>query len=141
MNMHLYWVGVGADLWRAGDRALEWILRGAIESLTPVWTYLGVHAMRSSDPAAPKIVDVFHAPGDGGVLDQRNLDVLGKHSLDKAETLTSYLVEPILQVVDAVFVTLQILSVDFRDTVSGQTVDLVMNILSEWHALAFFASS
>jgi hypothetical protein len=124
MNMHLYWVGVGADLWRAGDRALEWILRGAVGSLTPVWTYLGVHAMGSSDPAAPKIVHV-----------------LGKHSLDKAETLTSCLVEPILQVAGAVFVNLQILSVHLRDTVSGQTGDLVMNILSEWHALAFFASS
>jgi hypothetical protein len=30
MNMHLYWVGVAADLWRAGDRSLEWMLRGAI---------------------------------------------------------------------------------------------------------------
>ena len=29
MNMHLYWVGVAADLWRAGDRSLEWMLRGA----------------------------------------------------------------------------------------------------------------
>jgi acyl-CoA dehydrogenase-like protein len=26
MNMHLYWVGVAADLWRAGDRSLEWVL-------------------------------------------------------------------------------------------------------------------
>lgn len=29
-NLHLYWVGVAADLWRAGDRSLEWILREAI---------------------------------------------------------------------------------------------------------------
>jgi len=29
INMHLYWVGVAADLWRAGDRSLEWILREA----------------------------------------------------------------------------------------------------------------
>ena len=29
MNMHLYWVGVAADLWRAGDHSLEWMLRGA----------------------------------------------------------------------------------------------------------------
>ena len=29
VNMHLYWVGVAADLWRAGDRSLEWMLREA----------------------------------------------------------------------------------------------------------------
>jgi len=29
VNMHLYWVGVAADLWRCGDTSLEWILREA----------------------------------------------------------------------------------------------------------------
>jgi alkylation response protein AidB-like acyl-CoA dehydrogenase len=29
MNMHTYWVGVAADLWRSGDRSLEWVLRDA----------------------------------------------------------------------------------------------------------------
>jgi alkylation response protein AidB-like acyl-CoA dehydrogenase len=29
VNMHLYWVGVAADLWRCGDASLEWILRDA----------------------------------------------------------------------------------------------------------------
>jgi len=29
INMHLYWVGLAADLYRAGDRSLEWILREA----------------------------------------------------------------------------------------------------------------
>src|SRR5579883_469765 len=29
VNMHLYWVGIAADLWRHGDRSLEWILRDA----------------------------------------------------------------------------------------------------------------
>ncbi len=28
-NMHVYWTGVAADLWRAGDRSLEWLLRDA----------------------------------------------------------------------------------------------------------------
>jgi alkylation response protein AidB-like acyl-CoA dehydrogenase len=27
--MHLYWVGVAADLWRRGDTSLEWVLRDA----------------------------------------------------------------------------------------------------------------
>src|SRR5690349_16537689 len=29
VNMHLYWVGIAADLWRAGDKSLEWLLREA----------------------------------------------------------------------------------------------------------------
>ena len=29
VNMHIYWVGVAADLWRRGDTSLEWILREA----------------------------------------------------------------------------------------------------------------
>jgi alkylation response protein AidB-like acyl-CoA dehydrogenase len=28
-NMHLYWTGVAADLWKAGDGSLEWLLREA----------------------------------------------------------------------------------------------------------------
>ena len=27
VNMHLYWMGVAADLWRAGDKSCEWVLR------------------------------------------------------------------------------------------------------------------
>jgi alkylation response protein AidB-like acyl-CoA dehydrogenase len=29
VNMHLYWLGVAADLWRRGDISLEWMLREA----------------------------------------------------------------------------------------------------------------
>lgn len=29
VNMHVYWVGVAADLWRRGDASLEWMLREA----------------------------------------------------------------------------------------------------------------
>ena len=29
VNMHVYWVGVAADLWRRGDASLEWMLRDA----------------------------------------------------------------------------------------------------------------
>jgi alkylation response protein AidB-like acyl-CoA dehydrogenase len=29
INMHLYWVGIAADLWHRGDHSLEWILREA----------------------------------------------------------------------------------------------------------------
>jgi alkylation response protein AidB-like acyl-CoA dehydrogenase len=27
INMHIYWMGVAADLWRAGDKSLEWVLK------------------------------------------------------------------------------------------------------------------
>ena len=94
INMHLYWVGVAADLWRAGDDSLRWVLEEAARghvfaaghaesgndipvllststaervdggyrftghksfgSLTPVWTYMGLHGMDMSDPANPK---------------------------------------------------------------------------------------
>ena len=27
--MHVYWTGVAADLWRSGDKSLEWLLTGA----------------------------------------------------------------------------------------------------------------
>jgi alkylation response protein AidB-like acyl-CoA dehydrogenase len=30
VNMHVYWVGVAADLWRHGDKSLEWMLREAM---------------------------------------------------------------------------------------------------------------
>jgi alkylation response protein AidB-like acyl-CoA dehydrogenase len=29
INMHHYWVGVAADVWRSGDQSVEWILREA----------------------------------------------------------------------------------------------------------------
>jgi alkylation response protein AidB-like acyl-CoA dehydrogenase len=30
INMHVYWVGLVADLWRRGDRSLEWLLKEAM---------------------------------------------------------------------------------------------------------------
>ena len=30
INMHVYWVGLVADLWRQGDRSLEWLLNEAM---------------------------------------------------------------------------------------------------------------
>ena len=99
INMHHMFVGLCADLHRAGDRSAAWVLEQAAEghifaaghgetgndlpvllssstaerveggwritghkifgSLSPVWTYLGVHAMDTSDPANPQIVHAF----------------------------------------------------------------------------------
>lgn len=30
INMHVYWVGIAADLWRSGDKSLEWMLKEAM---------------------------------------------------------------------------------------------------------------
>jgi alkylation response protein AidB-like acyl-CoA dehydrogenase len=99
VNMHLYWVGLAADLRRMGAPGGEWILQKAADgeilaaghgeagndlpvlmsssaavpvdggweitahkifgSMSPVWTYLGVHALDTSDPAGPRVVHGF----------------------------------------------------------------------------------
>ncbi len=99
LNMHNYWVGLVADLWRQGDKSLEWLLQEAGDgkvfaaghaesgndvpvlysttkaekvnggyiftghklfgSLTPVWSYLGLHGQDNSDPTNPKVVHAF----------------------------------------------------------------------------------
>jgi alkylation response protein AidB-like acyl-CoA dehydrogenase len=45
INMHLYWTGLAADLWRAGDRSLEWLLRGAVKGEV----YAAGHAESGND--------------------------------------------------------------------------------------------
>jgi alkylation response protein AidB-like acyl-CoA dehydrogenase len=127
INMHLYWSGVAADLWRAGDKSLEWLLKGAVDgevfaaghaesgndipvllsttkaervdggyrftgrksfgSLTPVWTYLGLHGMDTSDPQAPKIVHAFMPRNTAGCTIQPTWDVLGMRATASDDTI------------------------------------------------------
>ena len=35
VNMHLYWTGIAADLWRAGDRSQRWLLGGRDRQVSP----------------------------------------------------------------------------------------------------------
>lgn len=134
VNMHLYWVGVAADLWRVGDRSLEWMLRGAVNgevfaaghaergndlpvflssakaervaggyrftghksfgSLTPVWTYLGLHAMDNSDPAAPKVVHAFMPRATEGYSIKETWDVLGMRATASQDTVLEGAIVP-----------------------------------------------
>jgi alkylation response protein AidB-like acyl-CoA dehydrogenase len=45
VNMHVYWVGVAADLWRTGDKSLEWMLKEAMTGQV----FAAGHAERGND--------------------------------------------------------------------------------------------
>ena len=134
MNMHLYWTGLAADLWRSGDKSLEWLLRGAVQgevyaaghaesgndlpvllsttraervdggyrftgrksfgSLSPVWTYLGVHGMDTSDPAAPKIIHGFLHRDAKNYRVVETWDVLGMRATKSDDTILEGAVVP-----------------------------------------------
>jgi alkylation response protein AidB-like acyl-CoA dehydrogenase len=127
VNMHLYWTGVAADLWRGGDTSLQWVLEEAARgevfaaghaesgndipvllsttraerveggyrftghksfgSLTPVWTYLGLHGMDAHDPAAPVIVHGFMPRSTEGYRVVSTWDVLGMRATQSDDTL------------------------------------------------------
>jgi alkylation response protein AidB-like acyl-CoA dehydrogenase len=127
VNMHLYWTGLIADLWRRGDKSLEWLLRetmkGAVYaaghaesgndvpvllsttkavrvnggyrftgqksfgSLSPVWTYLGLHGMDTSDPKAPKVVHAFMPRDTPGYTIKETWDVLGMRATRSDDTI------------------------------------------------------
>jgi alkylation response protein AidB-like acyl-CoA dehydrogenase len=61
VNMHLYWVGVAADIWRRGDNSLEWILREAAAGEI----FAAGHAESGND--VPVLLSTTKAePVDGG---------------------------------------------------------------------------
>jgi len=45
INMHIYWTGVAADLWRSGDKSMEWLLREACSGEV----FAAGHAERGND--------------------------------------------------------------------------------------------
>ena len=45
LNMHIYWTGLSAGVWRSGDKSLEWLLREAAEGAI----FAAGHAERGND--------------------------------------------------------------------------------------------
>ena len=127
VNMHLYWLGVAADLHRAGDGSCDWILSEAADgkifaaghgeagndvplflssssatrvdggweitghkifgSLSPVWDYLGLHAMDSSDPDGPRIVHAFVPRAAERYRIEETWDTLGMRATQSHDTI------------------------------------------------------
>jgi alkylation response protein AidB-like acyl-CoA dehydrogenase len=127
VNMHLYWVGLAADVHRSGDPSCDWILQRAAEghvfaaghgesgcdvpvllssssavrveggweisghkifgSLSPVWSYLGVHAMDTSDPEHPVVVHGFLHRDATGYRIEETWDTLGMRATQSHDTI------------------------------------------------------
>jgi alkylation response protein AidB-like acyl-CoA dehydrogenase len=127
INMHLYWTGIAADLWRAGDKSQQWLLEAAsaghvfaaghaesgndiplllsttkaerveggyrftgrksFGSLSPVWSYLGIHGMDTADPSRPKIVHAFMPRDTEGFRIEQTWDVLGMRATRSDDTI------------------------------------------------------
>ncbi|MGH9210233.1 MAG: acyl-CoA dehydrogenase family protein [Acidimicrobiales bacterium] len=56
-------------------------------SLSPVWTYLGLHAMDTSDPTAPQVVHGFLHRGSSGYHIDETWDVLGMRATASHDTI------------------------------------------------------
>jgi alkylation response protein AidB-like acyl-CoA dehydrogenase len=61
--------------------------RKCFGSLTPVWTYLGIHGIDASDPAAPKIVHAFMPRDTEGYRIEETWDVLGMRATRSDDTI------------------------------------------------------
>ena len=56
-------------------------------SLTPVWNYLGIHAMDTSNPDAPKVVHAFMPRDASGYKIQEVWDTLGMRATQSQDTV------------------------------------------------------
>lgn len=66
-----------------------WVFTGrkVFGSLSPVWTYLGLHAMDVSDPAAPKVVHAFMPRDAEGYRIEETWDALGMRATASHDTV------------------------------------------------------
>jgi alkylation response protein AidB-like acyl-CoA dehydrogenase len=56
-------------------------------SLTPVWTYLGLHAMDTTDPENPKVIHAFMPRDTNGYHIKETWDVLGMRATRSDDTI------------------------------------------------------
>jgi alkylation response protein AidB-like acyl-CoA dehydrogenase len=72
---------------RRGDGG--WVISGhkIFGSLSPVWTFLGVHAMDTSDPSDPKVVHAFVPRDAAGLRIEETWDVLGMRATQSQDTI------------------------------------------------------
>jgi alkylation response protein AidB-like acyl-CoA dehydrogenase len=61
--------------------------RKSFGSLSPVWTYLGLHGMDAADPASPKIVHAFMPRDTEGYRIEPTWDVLGMRATRSEDTI------------------------------------------------------
>lgn len=127
VNMHFYRTGVAADVWRSGDKSLEWMLTETMNdhifaaghaehgndipvlltstkaervdggyrftghksfgSLSPVWTYFGLHGMDTSDPENPKVVHAFMPRDTEGYEIKEVWDTFGMRATQSQDTI------------------------------------------------------
>jgi alkylation response protein AidB-like acyl-CoA dehydrogenase len=69
------------------DSGYRFTGRKSFGSLTPVWTYLGLHGMDSSDPQAPTIVHAFMPRNTTGYTIKETWDVLGMRATRSDDTV------------------------------------------------------
>jgi alkylation response protein AidB-like acyl-CoA dehydrogenase len=127
VNMHVYWVGMAADMQKMGAPGGEWILRQAAAgevlaaghgeagndipvllsssaaakvdggweitghkifgSMSPVWTYLGLHAMDTTSPDAPQVVHGFLRRDASRYRIEETWDVMGMRPTASHDTI------------------------------------------------------
>lgn len=128
INMHLYWSGTAAHLWKRGDPSTDWILqetaagkvfaaghgepnndlglagsgtvaepladgayrftgRKVFTSLSPVWDWLGIHALDTSDAGRPRIVHAFVDRRDAGHRTEPTWDTHGVRATRSDDTV------------------------------------------------------
>jgi alkylation response protein AidB-like acyl-CoA dehydrogenase len=61
--------------------------RKSFGSLTPVWTYLGLHGIDTSDPGKPKIVHAFMPRDTEGYRIEQTWDVMGMRATRSDDTI------------------------------------------------------
>ena len=66
-----------------------WVVTGrkVFGSLSPVWTYLGFHAMDTCDPAAPKVIHGFLPRDAAGYRIEQTWDALGMRATASNDTV------------------------------------------------------